>query len=160
MLFVLLFVIIPRDITKLANYRQEMSTMKNDIVSHFFFYSFFLFLIHLSLDLFRLHSHMVDKIIWMAQPTQTSRLLPKFLSFFLSPMLSVSVWYCLTLRTNEMEEDGKVWTRKLKVLAAYLTRVTSDLLRRLYHTLCGAVQATLTTLHVIGDRGLLPRNRG
>lgn len=63
MLFVLLFVIIPRDITKLANYRQEMSTMKNDIVSHFFFYSFFLFLIHLSLDLFRLHSHMVDKII-------------------------------------------------------------------------------------------------
>lgn len=83
-------------------------------ISWFFFIHFF-FLFNSSISRPVSPALMVDKTIWMAQPTQTSRLLPEF------PFLRYSSRRCyfpllvlFHVAHKKMEEDGKVWTRKLK----------------------------------------------
>lgn len=98
----------------------------------------------------------------MAQPTRTSRLLSESLpsSFPVIPHgNAVSHFRFLLLCTNEVEKGDYSNKKAEGFLAAYLTRVASDLLRRLYHALCGTVQAALTTLHIVSDSGLFPRGR-
>lgn len=93
----------PRDITKQWITDKDVRDEKwcYLLFLNFFIHFFFFFLIHLSLDLFRLL--MVDKTIWMAQPTQTSRLLPElpFFPLFLSTMM-FSASGIVSHPTNEM----------------------------------------------------------
>lgn len=120
----------------------------------FFFFSPPLLFIHLFLSVSS--ALVADKTIWMAQPTRTSCLLSESPCPLLSPLFHKTVRFltsgtvsrCVRTRWKKTKFEWGSW----KLLAAYLTRVASDLLRRLYHALCGAIQAALTSLHVVWNR--------
>lgn len=127
--------------------------------SRFLFFLIFFLFIHL----FRLRSWRIKLYEWHSQrgPRASCQSLYPLLSplFHTVMQFLTSVSYCLPLCTNEVEKGDYSNKKAEGFLAAYLTRVASDLLRRLYHALCGTVQAALTTLHIVSDSGLFPRGR-
>lgn len=71
----------PRDITKQRITDKDVHDEKRHCFLFLNFFLFVFFLFNSSISRSVSPALMVDKTIWMAQPMQTSRLLPKFLSF-------------------------------------------------------------------------------
>lgn len=152
----------PRDIINAVYCSWNLHVIKNTMLLLFslFFQIFFFFLSFRFVRLRRFRSWRINLYVNGTANAETSRLPPESssLSSRCSSRCSVSRfrYYYLPSRACTHGRDGRRrrgWRRKSwRLLAAYLTRVTGDLLRRLYHALRGTVQAALTTLHEVWNK--------